>query len=324
MTEIREHIRRSGRGTVWLCQTKPDLLACIVQDGGASPSLTPERAADLTRHILQQYSSYFKATVAVGTTVGDIGDLHLSYASAVVLLQHKSLHPRTETFYAGDSFDLEQQIDCFITVDETNLILNVFKSRRYDKLLAHACEWIDKAMRRQFSAHQVKNLCSDILNAWIRAVETERNELNVSYYIDWFNRLNRCVTWEELKTCFDHIHRQLFRAEWTSEPNAQMSSIVDYIHSHYGEELTLDQLAERLNMSISHFSRTFKEEVGEKYVEYIAKYRISMAKRMLQETDLKIDEIAEKVGYMGRNSFIRMFRKYEGITPGQYRLIYPK
>jgi AraC-like DNA-binding protein len=75
-------------------------------------------------------------------------------------------------------------------------------------------------------------------------------------------------------------------------------------------------------MSISHFSRTFKEIVGEKYVEYITKYRLEVAKRLLLETDLKIDDIAEKVGYLGRNSFIRIFRKYEGITPGKYRAVH--
>jgi two-component system response regulator YesN len=57
-------------------------------------------------------------------------------------------------------------------------------------------------------------------------------------------------------------------------------------------------------------------------VEYIAKLRLSHAKRLLLETSLKIDDIAEKVGYLGRNSFIRIFKKYEGITPGKFRTSY--
>ncbi|MNY57705.1 HTH-type transcriptional activator Btr [compost metagenome] len=72
-------------------------------------------------------------------------------------------------------------------------------------------------------------------------------------------------------------------------------------------------------MSVSHFSRVFKEEVGEKYVEYVTRHRLTMVKKYLLETDMNMDEIAEKVGYMGRNSIIRIFRKYEGITPGQFR-----
>jgi len=77
-----------------------------------------------------------------------------------------------------------------------------------------------------------------------------------------------------------------------------------------------------MNMSVGHFSRTFKEEVGEKYVEYIAKYRMNEAKRFLLETDMKIDDIAGKVGYWGRNSFIRNFRKYEGTTPAKFRSVH--
>jgi AraC-like DNA-binding protein len=79
-----------------------------------------------------------------------------------------------------------------------------------------------------------------------------------------------------------------------------------------------------MGMSAGHFSRTFKEEVGEKYVEYIAKVRLAKAKRLLLETDMKIDEIAEQVGYWGRNSFIRIFRRYEGTTPAKYRSIHRK
>ncbi|WP_217612359.1 helix-turn-helix domain-containing protein [Deinococcus sp. GbtcB9] len=46
------------------------------------------------------------------------------------------------------------------------------------------------------------------------------------------------------------------------------------------------------------------------------------AKQFLLQTDMKIDDIAEKVGYWGRNSFIRTFRKYEGITPAKYRTMH--
>jgi len=51
----------------------------------------------------------------------------------------------------------------------------------------------------------------------------------------------------------------------------------------------------------------------------MTKLRLAEAKRLLGETDMKIEEIAEAVGYLGSNAFIRIFRKYEGITPGKYR-----
>jgi AraC-like DNA-binding protein len=60
-------------------------------------------------------------------------------------------------------------------------------------------------------------------------------------------------------------------------------------------------------------------ETGTNFSEYLIQYRMSMAKKWLVETDLKISEIAEKAGYKIPQNFIRIFRKAEGITPGQYR-----
>jgi two-component system, response regulator YesN len=189
-------------------------------------------------------------------------------------------------------------------------------------LLKSFLDLLESGVRHNANAYQMKNLCSDILNTWIRAVETERNEFNIPFYSSLFERINRCVTWEELQNCFQQIHGLLFRREELSDRKEQFAEILTYIHSHYGEELSIERFAQQMNMSLGHFSRTFKEVVGEKYVEYIARYRLTMAKQFLLETDLKIDDIAEKVGYWGRNSFIRTFRKYEGTTPAKFRTIH--
>ena len=125
----------------------------------------------------------------------------------------------------------------------------------------------------------MKYLLADVLNTWIRAVESERNELNVPYYSGLFERMNRRMTWDELKRCFEDIHGFLFRMPQANSRSQQFIEIVDYIHKHYDQELSIEYFAGMMNMSIGHFSRTFKEEVGEKYVEYIAKYRLMKAKQ---------------------------------------------
>lgn len=59
--------------------------------------------------------------------------------------------------------------------------------------------------------------------------------------------------------------------------------------------------------------------VGEKYMDYLLRRRLDEAKWLLLGTGLKIDDIALRVGYLSRNSFIKAFRKTEGVTPGKYR-----
>jgi YesN/AraC family two-component response regulator len=205
-------------------------------------------------------------------------------------------------------------------VQEVNRIYNLCKSRDYDSLLQSVFDLLEAGKNAR--AAEVKNLCADVLNTWIRAVENERNDFSIAFYSKLFDMLDRCVTVDELRQAFRDVHAQMFRAFEPCDRRRQFAEILHYIHAHYAEDLSIERFAQQMNMSVGHFSRTFKEEIGEKYVEYIAKVRIDKAKQYLLETDLNIDEIAAKVGYWGRNSFIPIFRKYEGVTPAKYRSLY--
>ncbi|WP_284638304.1 helix-turn-helix domain-containing protein [Paenibacillus silviterrae] len=322
MIELRERILKSLPSPVWLCQTKPGILACVLQQG-APPELEPEPAAERIKALLEQYSQYYKATVGLGSTVHAVHELHVSYEQAMTSLQYRGLDADVEICKStGPGLRGRPVGDSFLSVQEVTRIMNQYKTKEYEKLLQAVLEMLEEGRRRNAAAIQVKAQCADVLNTWVRAVESEQSEVNIPFYSGLFEQLNRCMTWEELRSCFMEIHSQLFRLEETGRRTKQFADILAYIHEHYHEELSIEHFAGLMNMSSGHFSRTFKEEVGEKYVEYIAKYRLMKAKQYLLETDLKIDDIAEKVGYWGRNSFIRTFRKYEGITPAKYRAIH--
>ncbi|WGU97244.1 helix-turn-helix domain-containing protein [Paenibacillus dendritiformis] len=320
MAELKERMMQLVPSTTWICQMKPDLLACVIHKDPLL-NLRPEEDANIIKVALQLYGSYFKATIGIGSTVHGMEELHLSYEHAVSMLQRRGLYADVEICSGQSSWDAPP-FDTFLSVQDVNRILNQYKTREYDKLLQSAYEMVEEGVRQHATASQIKYLCTDILNTWVRAVETERKDFNVPFYAGWFERVNACMTVEEVKQCFREFHGLLFQSARPDERSRKLTDILAYIHEHYDEELSIEQFAGTMNMSVGHFSRIFKEEVGEKYVEYIAKYRLAKAKELLLQTDLKMDDIAAKVGYWGRNSFIRMFRKYEGITPAKYRALH--
>ncbi|MFK7696753.1 helix-turn-helix domain-containing protein [Paenibacillus sp. HJGM_3] len=320
LVELRERLFKSTPSVIWLCQTKPDVLACVVQH---DPFLHfgAEEAANIVSVVLESYSRYFKSTVGIGKTVNAMEELHESYSQALAVLQNRGLDADVEICRSPTVWE-KTQWESFLSVQDVSRIMNQYKTREYDLLLQFVLHMLEEGSRKRAPAIQVKYWCTDVLNTWIRAIESEQHDFNVPFFSSLFERLNRCMTWEELRSCFQDIHAALFRTEEPDGRAQQFSDILAYIHEHYNEELSIEYFAGLMNMSNGHFSRTFKEEVGEKYVEYIAKYRLKMAKQYLLETDLRIDDIAERIGYWGRNSFIRTFRKYEGITPAQYRSIH--
>jgi two-component system, response regulator YesN len=91
-----------------------------------------------------------------------------------------------------------------------------------------------------------------------------------------------------------------------------------FIHLNYHKELSLQEVAEHSNMSITYFSVLFKEEMGESYIKYVTKMRIEQAKKLLK-SGAKVNEVSEKVGYFNYRHFSELFKRHVGMTPGQYR-----
>ena len=92
-----------------------------------------------------------------------------------------------------------------------------------------------------------------------------------------------------------------------------------FINRNYMKDLSLDDISRYCNISSYYFSKLFKQETGENYVEYLNKVRIGNAKKMLSESDVSIKEICYSVGFSDPNYFSRAFKKYEGVTPSEFK-----
>lgn len=95
--------------------------------------------------------------------------------------------------------------------------------------------------------------------------------------------------------------------------------IVDYIEQHYQEDISLQHIAEQFYLSREYISRRFKQEMKENISDYITRLRIEKAKLLLHNPQLKINEIAELVGYRDEKYFSKVFKKIVGRSPNQYR-----
>ncbi|MDO5293049.1 MAG: helix-turn-helix domain-containing protein [bacterium] len=93
----------------------------------------------------------------------------------------------------------------------------------------------------------------------------------------------------------------------------------DYINANYNHDLSLEGVSRQVDVSSYYFSKLFKDVVGMNFIEYVTKVRIQVAKSLLKEANLTIKEVCADCGYSDPNYFSRIFKKYEGITPSEYR-----
>jgi len=101
--------------------------------------------------------------------------------------------------------------------------------------------------------------------------------------------------------------------------DSQIESAIEYICENYKNNISLDDVSRVINISPYYFSKLFKEETGEGFVEYLTKIRIQKAKELLSETDMPMKEICQEVGYPDPNYFSRIFKKNYGVTPTEYK-----
>jgi two-component system response regulator YesN len=103
--------------------------------------------------------------------------------------------------------------------------------------------------------------------------------------------------------------------------NRLVEEINRYVDEELGKNLSMSMVAEHFNFSSAYFSKLYKHITGENFVKYVLKRKLLRGVELLQDENLKINDIARMVGYWSPSYFIREFRKMYGITPAEYRRV---
>jgi len=94
---------------------------------------------------------------------------------------------------------------------------------------------------------------------------------------------------------------------------------ISYMDSHPTEMITMKSMAELCHLSESYFSRLFSKELGENFSTYINRKKIERSKKLLRDSQMSVSQIAKEVGYQDAGHYIRLFKRFEGVTPTIYR-----
>ena len=87
----------------------------------------------------------------------------------------------------------------------------------------------------------------------------------------------------------------------------------------YKKDISLDEVSREVDISPYYFSKLFKQETGGNFIEYLTEVRLRNARELLKDSGLSIKEICAESGYSDPNYFSRIFKKYEGVTPSEFR-----
>ncbi len=101
--------------------------------------------------------------------------------------------------------------------------------------------------------------------------------------------------------------------------NSPVYPAVLYVDAHLNELISMQEMAELCHLSRSYFSRLFRQEVGENFVDYVNRRKVSRAKELLRTSAKSVGAIAGELGFVDTSYFVKLFKRFEGITPLSYR-----
>ena len=137
-----------------------------------------------------------------------------------------------------------------------------------------------------------------------------------------FTKLTKFDSLEEICGWFVSICRKIivYRRESEQFKERYYDSIQKVIAENYRNgDLDLSFVASQVGLSYSHLRKKFKEYFDSSFTDYVNRLRIASAKALLADSDATVEQVSEQSGFNSYQSFCRVFKKMEGITPGQYR-----
>jgi len=280
---------------------------------------------NISKHIIEEVKSTTSVsiTIGIGCIVNSITELHLSYDESCMALSQKMLAGKgTIICYYPKTNIKESSIDFQNIINELMQCIKNHDKNKANYLLDYLFDSLENG--NVYGNKYIQNCCINIISR-IEIVLIEFNESVENVFG------KNIVLWEKLmkfETILDirQWMKNIFRAviEYFENKNSKKNSkiimaVIKKIEQNYSSELTLKDVAAEFFYSPNYLGAIFKEEIGMGFSECLSEYRMKKAGELLQQTCLKMYEVASQVGYKNVPSFINQFKLSYNMTPTEYR-----
>jgi len=274
----------------------------------------------LVRHIERNFG--LKFTVAVSNVYDETEDMPKAYRAAKKILDYKYIFKQERVLFQERIKENSFNKYYYPIELESKLILRTLSSNEISvKRIIE--EMFDEKNSQSMDKKYIKELGMLLYNTlsriFIQLKDVNENIDVKDYNINEILEISDAV---KLKEVFQNKILSICKLTKIEEENDVESvkiKIERYLEENYMIDISLENLADHLGHSFKYTSVLFKKVMGDNFKNYLSIYRIEKAKELMQENhDLKIKDLAELIGYNSSNTFIRIFRKYEGVSPGKY------
>lgn len=227
------------------------------------------------------------------------------------------------TVFYTEEYEAQQAEMCFYKpeIDQLTQALLNGETQTALKTFAAICEDMYKTRRSLHNLNDLNNRLSIIISDALTAAEANAEAMGSFMLPNWLELayFTTFTSWQSnVKTMLENT------CNYTRQQQALRrlgigGEVLQYVRIHYREPLSLKQVAEMFFMNPSYLGKVFQNAAGISFKQYITALRMQEAKKLLVQTDKRIYEIANAVGYPESKYFIVKFEEQEGVSPSEYR-----
>lgn len=267
------------------------------------------------------------ATIGVGNRYVNWTDLWCSFSEALTATEYKFVFGADKIIRFADIelnsttlFDYPkaqiQQIDYYINKGDIDSSLKI------------ADEVISSLQQENVPLFFARCISFDIINSLLKALYEKHSIKRKEILLDLqFSSLMKIETIEQLVNIIHNlfaVYNQFNNEVIYDDSESVILMMKEYMEKNFTKaDFSVSTMSKDLHFSRSYLGKLFKEKTGKNISDYIAELQINYAKQLLTTTDLTINEITNKLGQANPSNFIRKFKNYTGLTPGEYRKLSP-
>ncbi|MDN6625919.1 MAG: AraC family transcriptional regulator [Pisciglobus halotolerans] len=282
-----------------------------------------DRMNDVCRESQKQLNADVMA--GVGNIYERLEDSTFSYKEALDTLNHNHLLNEKEslTIYAKN-IRKEKRTYSVLTKEKGQLLENAIRFGNRESVTKCIKELFEVIVEQNFSMNQYQLYYFGIVTTLMHVMADHVVEMNAAVeesivYIDDLGNHSLRETQESVER-LSHKLSDSIQMEYIDSSKAIICKAKRFIEAEFADsDLSVEKISKKLYISSTYFSTLFKKETSKSFITYLTDIRLEQALRLLETTENKSCQIAEKVGYPEANYFSYVFKKKFGMSPTSYR-----
>ena len=302
-----------------------DTIAVIVKTKGEPEGTIEADLKTVIKQIQDAVQKYlnFSLSGSIGPLQKHIKNINKSYNNAVLNSNYRLIYGKRSVI-TQEILNLKEVAKYHYSQDIFMPVLNNLKLRKYDLVEKQVDKFFGRLARMEYDDIMV--ILSQIIHdsiATINLMNHCNNSGNAYSFKVLRDQVERFDTLEEIKEWLLYIYKneiEYIEDNPKDTKREYINMVFTIIHNEYNDPgLNIESIAERVGLSVNYLRAIFKEALGISLTDYISKYRYEKALELLVNSNLTVAAISEMIGMNSENHFYTFFKKFNGLTPTQFR-----